>query len=144
MMIPFLIPVNVNVKAEHHFAFASVRLRSDGIVQINTEENKLITITETIQIHNKVDELNHHKPAYILHVPGMHTNADDETRKYLASEEGLKNRAALGFVITSFAQRLVGNFFLKINKPKIPVAFFDTQEKAEKWLYKLKEEVMWK
>jgi|ERR1041385_7674965 hypothetical protein len=143
-MIPFQVPVNVNVKAEHHFAFASIRLRSDGIVQINTEENKLMTISETIQIHNKVNELNHNKPVYILHVPGMHTSADDETRKYLASDEGMKNRAAFAFVIRSFAQRLVANFFLKINKPKIPVAFFDTQEKAEKWLYNLKEEVIWK
>lgn len=137
-IIPFKFPEGVQSLKEHHFEFASICLRSDGISQINTEEDRLITLEESKPIHSMVTEFNGCKPIYIMHVPGKHTNADDDTRKFLSSEEGLKQRVAIAFVLQSMAQQIVANFYLKINKPAIPTKFFNEQADAEKWLLSIK------
>jgi len=137
-MIPCHIPSGVAVIKEHHFDYASIRVRNDGIVQINSQEDVLFGLQESLLVHSKVNELNENKPMLILHVPGKHTNIDDETRKFLSSEKGVKNRLAFAFVLQSLGQKLVANFFLKVNKPKIPTRFFTSQHEAEKWLLSVK------
>ena len=42
----------------------------------------------------------------------------------------------MAFVIKSLAQKLLGNAYLKINKPVVPTALFDNEEKAIEWLQK--------
>jgi hypothetical protein len=137
-MIPVKLPPNVKIIKEHHFDFGSIWVRSDGIVQIHAAEDTLFTIKETKLVHEKVNELTGEKPMLVLHLPGKHANADDETRKFLASEQASHNRIALAFVLQSMGQKIVGNFFLKINKPKVPTRFFNTQEEAETWLLQMK------
>ena len=137
-IIPFKFPKGVHSLKEHHFEFASICLRSDGISQINTEEDRLVSLEESKAIHGMITELNEGKPIYIMHVPGEHTSADDDTRKFLSSEEGLKQRIAIAFVLQSMAQKIVGNFYLKINKPETPTKFFNDQADAEEWLLSIK------
>jgi hypothetical protein len=38
------------------------------------------------------------------------------------------------FVIDSLAQRILGNFYLKFNKPQFPTRFFNSKEEALIWL----------
>ncbi len=137
-IIPFKFPEGVQSIKEHHFEFASICLRSDGISQINSEDDRLFTLSESKPIHSMVSEFNAGKPIYIMHVPGKHTNADDDTRRFLSSEEGLKHRVAIAFVLKSLAQQIVANFYLKINKPAIPTKFFSEQTAAEEWLLSIK------
>lgn len=137
-IIAFKFPEGVHSLKEHHFEFASICLRSDGISQINTEEDRLFTLEESKPIHTMVTEFNEGNPIYIMHVPGKHTNADDDTRRFLSSKEGLKHRIAIAFVLQSMAQQIVASFFLKINKPEIPTKFFNHQTDAEEWLLSIK------
>ncbi len=61
---------------------------------------------------------------------------DKPARDYLASDEAIKDLlAAAIFVDTSFSA-LLGNFFLKVNKTKMPVKVFHNIGRAEKWLAK--------
>ena len=137
--IPFEIPYDVKIIREKHFGFASILLRSDGITQINTQDDMIYTIIETKKVHGGVTELNEGRPILILHVPGIHSNADDESRKFLASKEGLESRMAFAFVLKSLPQRMVGNFYIKINKPEKPTRIFAQQEAAEQWLLMIKQ-----
>jgi len=136
--IPFHIPEDLNILKEHHFGYASIRLRSDGITQINTIEDTLYTLKETKEVHGVVTELNGPQPILVMHVPGKHTNADDASRKFLASEDGLFNRLAFAFVLQSLGQRIVANFYIRVNKPKRPTKIFSVQEDAEHWLLAIK------
>jgi hypothetical protein len=58
-----------------------------------------------------------------------------EAREILSNEgaEGL-SRAAL--VTSSSFNTVMGNIFIQINKPKIPIKLFKTQEDGLKWLKK--------
>ena len=42
---------------------------------------------------------------------------------------------AIGLIIQSLAQRLLANFFFKINKAPYPVKFFKTELEATVWLH---------
>ena len=41
---------------------------------------------------------------------------------------------ALGIIISSSVSRVIGNFFMGINKPAIPTRLFDNEIEAQKWL----------
>ena len=61
-------------------------------------------------------------------------HVSSEARKLIAGKEYSFERIAAAFVITSFANMLIGNFFIKVNKPYTPTKIFSTEENALMWL----------
>jgi len=59
---------------------------------------------------------------------------DKPARQYLASEEGTKNLLATAIIVDSAFSSFLGNFFLRVNKTKMPVKIFSNIPKARKWL----------
>ena len=59
-----------------------------------------------------------------------------EARDYFASEESEKCMVAGAILVDSSITTIIGNFFLKINKPSIPTRIFTDKEKALDWLRK--------
>jgi hypothetical protein len=57
-----------------------------------------------------------------------------EVRKLIASFEYSPERLAGAFVTTSLANRLIGNFFIKFNKPASPTKLFSDEASAIEWL----------
>jgi hypothetical protein len=57
-----------------------------------------------------------------------------ETRDFLASEEGCEGIAALAILINSSIGSMIGNFWIKINKPLRPTKLFTEEGEAKKWL----------
>ena len=137
--IPFNIPEGVNVLNEYYYDFASIRLRSDGITQINPSDDTTYTLDDTVKVHNTIIKLNENNPMLILHVAGKHTTSENESRTFLASEEGNRNRIASAYVLQSLAQRIVANFYYKMFKPRRPTKFFTNQKDAENWLLSFKQ-----
>lgn len=44
------------------------------------------------------------------------------------------NVLAFGIIISSPISRVIGNFFMGINKPAVPTKLFENETEAEKWL----------
>ena len=132
-------PKGVKVFEAFQFPYANVNVRSDGIVHVVSGEDISYTIKETLDVHNKINELTNCEPMLILHVPGKYATIDDASRKFIASKEGLRYCIAQAFVIHSMAQKMVANFFMRVNKPVKPTRFFNTQEEAENWLGKFRK-----
>lgn len=61
---------------------------------------------------------------------------DKPAREYLASEEGTKGLTATAIIVDSSFSRSLGNFFLIVNKTKMPVKIFSNIPMAIKWLQK--------
>lgn len=57
-----------------------------------------------------------------------------EGRAVGATEESTKNLIAQAIVVTGLATRLLGNFFIRFNKPASPTELFSTREQAIEWL----------
>jgi len=57
-----------------------------------------------------------------------------EAREYLSTDVGIKGITAGALIIDSTVSRVIGNFFLSINKPKVPAKLFTNKEDAIRWL----------
>lgn len=63
---------------------------------------------------------------------------EKDARQYLASDENTKYVSAGGIIISSQLQKIIGNFFLFINKPNVPSKLFTHKEEALAWLSEYK------
>lgn len=87
-----------------------------------------------LEIHNVKERVSGGKKIPNLVLMGKHSTADKEGRAFSVSEKGSRFRNADAFVITSLAQKIVANFYLKIEKPSVPTRFFTKEEEAVEWL----------
>jgi hypothetical protein len=62
------------------------------------------------------------------------TSVDKSAREYLASDEGIEGLVASAIVVNTPFSNVLSNFFLKVNKTKLPVKIFSNTSRAEKWL----------
>ncbi len=70
----------------------------------------------------------------VLIVTSDFVGVSKAARELLAGGEIATNTVAYGFLIKNFAQRIVGNYYLRVNKPKTPTKLFTDRLKAIKWL----------
>lgn len=62
------------------------------------------------------------------------TAIDGDARRYYAGEEAARVESAIALVVGSPLSRMVGNFFLSINRPQVPVRLFTIEGEALAWL----------
>ena len=122
-------------KNETHLTSVNkISLHVDGII-----------ISEPIEEMTGTIELSHAKEAFelIKQVKGnrrlivVHTRdgkISQEARQYFSDCEPIFDKVAI--IAMGPLQILVANFFLGINKPKMPLRLFKTEEKALVWLKK--------
>lgn len=65
-----------------------------------------------------------------------------EARNFYAESEYSKYRYADAFIVNSLPMRLLVNFFITFNKPKIPSKMFNNEESALSWIQSLKKEML--
>jgi len=58
----------------------------------------------------------------------------NELRELLASKEFTDKRFATAIVTQSMASKIIGNFFIRVNKPASPTKLFSNEEEAFQWL----------
>ena len=61
------------------------------------------------------------------------SDIEPEIRSWAANENGNKNTHSDAIVITSLPQKILADFYLKINSPKQPTKVFYSLEKAISW-----------
>ncbi len=70
-------------------------------------------------------------PHYIV-ITGIKSTSK-EARDYLALE-GVRSMSALALITESHVSRIIGNFFMVINKPAVPTKLFTNEQEAIRWL----------
>jgi len=77
--------------------------------------------------------------SYPMLVDGREVSSiSKEARDYFATDDGVKDLLATGLVAESVLGKFIGNFFLQINKPKLPLRLFTDEKEAYKWLQQFK------
>ena len=61
-------------------------------------------------------------------------NLDTNARKYWATDEAIKDVKYGAILVESLLGSVVGNFYIKINKPPVNTVLFTKEEEAIKWL----------
>ena len=117
-----------------------VELRDDGIIQFFYGDSINYTMKETEELENVVSKITKGVVHKSLRVAGKFSNIDIEVMKYLSRGRSTLFTLADSFVLHSMPQKLLANFYLKINKPVLPTKFFTQTTEAEQWLQSLDRE----
>lgn len=88
------------------------------------------------EIHSWVKDLGGGRRMQVIFDAGEEGLVDHDFRVYIASEESMEQLDRAAVVVTNTAQKLIGNFFMRVNKPSRPVKIFDHLEDAVEWLKK--------
>ncbi len=127
---------NVQYRKRKSLDFCELALREDYIVQINifavkeiTEKEVEIMIVETLILTNG-------KLLPILIFVDDFVQFSKDAREYSASMHGKRTCIAEAFVINNLGHLIIGNFYMRINNPVKPVAFFKKEKEALCWLKK--------
>lgn len=65
---------------------------------------------------------------------GSYSNVTPEAREFAGSVESNAYTLADAFVLHSLSQRILGNFYMKFDKPAKPTQIFSDREEALVWL----------
>ncbi len=117
-------------------ARAEVGLRTDGIMYFRINDGEILELDDSKQIVDAIKRIGEGKPYPNLVVVGKDASVDSEARAFAASEEGNIYTVADAVVIHSFAQQLVGNFYIRFNKPIRPTRLFNSEARAIQWLHR--------
>ena len=114
--------------------FCELFLRQDNILQINIfgsqdifQNEVKIMVTESLKLTNGI-------PYPVIIFVGEFCTFSKDAREYSASEPGKLACTAEAYVINNYGHNMIGNFYMKINKPVKPVKFFFAENLAIKWL----------
>jgi len=117
--------------------YAKIELRDDGIIQFFYGDHLEITMKEAKELEEAVEKITKGVVYKSLRIAGKFTNVDMEVMKYLSRGRGTLFTLADSFVIHSLAQKILANFYLRINKPVLPTRVFNKIDEAEEWLKSL-------
>ena len=131
--------MSINYIAIKDLGHSVIKLREDGFVEIDCNNNHEYSVEDIKENWAYIKELakKDKKMLVFSNMPEF-TTASKETREFVAQGWHKDFIAAEAFVIQSLGQKILGNFFLNINKPIVPAKVFTNKEDALHWLGKFK------
>lgn len=108
-------------------------LRDDDVIQMDCD-NHYYTLSDLKEINEALTTLAGGKRKLLLVIANEFSDIDKDSREYMATDESTQHSIAEAYVIKSLSQKIIANFYLRINKPKVPTMIFTNLSSAEKWL----------
>ncbi len=106
----------------------------DGIVRTRVKENAEITLELAKENTEAVNSFFTGKKFPILIDSRGIKSMSREAREHFSTKGRDPKTNAFGIVIGSPISRVLGNFYLGINKPPVPTKLFNNEEDALQWL----------
>lgn len=108
--------------------------KSNGILIARYKPGFFVNLEVAKQIvAERIEFTGKEKVVVLIYDEGL-TNVSREARLYLASKEANKYIKAGAIINKSPLTSVLGNFFIKLNKPVIPCKLFSNEANAIKWL----------
>lgn len=103
----------------------------DGIIRIKTFPNSQMNLDDAKEGSRFVDKLRKGKGSVIFIDMRETASMDRESRKYYSE---LESNIAVALLVESPLSKIIGNFFVGLNKTSYPLKIFSSEEKALDWL----------
>ena len=116
------------------FTHTTIFKREDGIIEVQCGDDVNYQISHFKEMNDLSAELCEYKPQLILFKVGNYTTISNEAREYGATAEATKYSIAEAYVIRSLPQKIVANFYIRVDKPNVPTKFFNNEYEAVEWL----------
>lgn len=109
-------------------------LCSDHIVRVEFKRDMEITARDIAQNHIAYNELvGGEKYPFIYYAEDGSVNYTEDARLYSKNNEGDFPKLCIAIVVETLAHKLVANFYIRFNRPRIDLRIFDKLEEAEAW-----------
>ena len=105
-----------------------------NIIKIVFRDEHDFSLSDAKELLEDLKIICNEKPYPILKIPGKYSSIDNDARKFISSAEGMQFSSAEALVTNYLPHRIIGNFYMTVNKPVKPTSFFDDEEKAVNWL----------
>ena len=111
------------------------------IISLNDESYYELCIKDNVEIF--IEDVDRIKDAqrqlsglriHVLISGGKYSTTNVDVMKYLAKNDNMPYSKVSAYITNSISQKLLGNFYLKINKPERPTRFFSNKKDAIDWL----------
>ena len=112
-------------------------LQNDDLVKIVIKENSDIDENDIREINGHKNHLVGDKKHFVIFVAPKIGSISKEARELSATKEVTDGAVAKAIITKELSSRLIGNFFININRPAVPIKLFDDEKKAERWLRSL-------
>ena len=114
---------------------ADILLEHKNLVHVRVFDNVILETEDVLNIHHaKMQLFNGTKQHDLLLVAGEFSSITKEAMQLAASAEMCVAKRAQAIVITSLAQRIVANFFIRVYKPDTITRIFNSEKEARQWL----------
>ena len=115
------------------FSNFEVCINDYGFYLVSVNETEEFSVEDLKKLVGAQKELGSEKlPVLVLCAEHATTNSD--LLSYISKNENNPYSKADAFVIRSMAQKILANFYIKINKPERPTKFFNDKNEAINWL----------
>lgn len=111
----------------------TVSLRSDGLLEYRANPGLVITHDVALQVMEVGCQITDVPRPTLVWMQDM-ARVDRQARALFASEEYMRLSSQTALVVGSPVSRVIGNFFVGLNRPSYPVKIFDDAKLAAKWL----------
>lgn len=109
-----------------------------GIVEISWDSSiETIEVFHLKEMQRVVAELGNGKKMPLLFQPHDFLHLSKEAGKFATTDEGTRYSLAIAVLVDNIAKKLLMNFFMKMNKPKVTTRSFSNKEEALMWLKNL-------
>jgi hypothetical protein len=113
---------------------ARVWLGEDGILRIVTLPDVKVTLETITEVNRHMKKLCRGKKVPVFtDIRGV-KSITREARLFASGEDSAQVGSAAALLIGSPVSKVIGNFFLGINKPPFPTKLFNSEKKALQWL----------
>lgn len=106
----------------------------DGICRTKAKPKAEITLKEAMENSATVNAFYKDKKFPLLVDARSVKTMSREARSYLSTNGRETNINSFAVMVKSPLSRVIGNFFMGLNKPKVPAKLFDDEKEAIKWL----------
>lgn len=112
----------------------TIKLRSDGILHSHTSSAIDFDIESLKQFNVVMAKMLNNQKAPLLITFDQFAIPPDETRGFWAKKESCPLALADAYVTASLGHKIIGNAYLKFNKPGRPTKIFNDEDSAVQWL----------
>jgi hypothetical protein len=120
---------------------ANLCLEEDVLI-VKMKPNIDIGESELTELFNLSNELADFKKRFVVIDTRENFNSNADIRTLYSDDNFIKYRYADAFIVNSLPMRLLVNFYISFNKPKIPTKMFNNKENAFEWINSLKKEML--
>jgi len=115
---------------------AEILFRDDDVLEYHYSDGAVVGLPEARRmVDAALDLVGEAAPCPTVVVAGDVKVVTREARQFFAeSEENRAISSCVGLVVTSPVARVIGNFFMGLNKPRVPTRLFKTVDDAVRWV----------